>query len=275
MNWSLGQITSRSETNGVLWCFTGLLLRASAVLAVNHLKPLIKVQTVRKQMMLIWFKHTWRRQHSYHSHSQNKKQTIDATNHFLHVSCHRLDSATQSIVLSNNLWVLLLPEPWKTTETLIHFTSDAVAMATACKWLGGLFGCKSVRAAAERWADTVYHMLTQFNSKLNRVRKNFRKLNKHIAVVWDVILEDRQNKFYRYITFTWAYTLITFMYKTTEANLHSFNHTITPDGFDFGLFWGMSPGILEVGGDGGATLPPKGSGLSTQDKKWIKQLNKS
>lgn len=42
-----------------------------------------------------------------------KIQTIDATNHFLHISCHGLDPAAQPIVLGNNLQVLLQPKPWK------------------------------------------------------------------------------------------------------------------------------------------------------------------
>ena len=71
---------------------------------------------------------------------KRKGQTIDATNHFLHVSCHGFDPAAQSIVLGNNLQVLLHPKAWKKTEKLIYYNSSAVAMATKCKCVfGGQF----------------------------------------------------------------------------------------------------------------------------------------
>lgn len=55
-----------------------------------------------------------------------KTQTIDVTNHFLHVSSHGLDTAAQSIVQGDNLGVPLYPEPYekKTVSILFLFEGN-------------------------------------------------------------------------------------------------------------------------------------------------------
>lgn len=52
-----------------------------------------------------------------------RSQTIDATNHFLHVSCHRLDPAAQPIVLGDHP-VLHQSEPCQINKkNKVHFCS--------------------------------------------------------------------------------------------------------------------------------------------------------
>lgn len=78
-----------------------------------------------------------------HSHcSLFQRQTIDATNHLLHVSCRGLHAAPQPIVLGDNLRVLLQPETCETTEMPIHYICTTVTIATECKWFGGLLECE-------------------------------------------------------------------------------------------------------------------------------------
>jgi len=112
-----------------------------------------------------------------HHSNMNKRQTIGATNHFLHVSCHGSDPAAQSIVLGNNLRVLLHPEPWKRTQTLIYYTSAAVATVTECKyhwWDYTLKGDDTSKGENLKrcFTKSVFRFNTTFRSKHKVIRES-------------------------------------------------------------------------------------------------------
>lgn len=112
-----------------------------------------------------------------HTH---KRQTIGATNHFLHVSCHRFDPAAQSIVLSNNLWVVLHPKPWKKTETLIYYTVPPLTSLWQ-RNANVLVGCLSICQGSSVFEggaspDSVCYTFTQGSFRLKDKVSNFLNL---------------------------------------------------------------------------------------------------